>query len=67
VWPYRRGTDVWKDVLRAIVYGGGGVALVRWLGGWGVLALPLLIPVVWLVELVALGVSHILGGVTRTR
>jgi hypothetical protein len=43
------------------------VALVGWLGVWGLLAGVLLIPLVWLVETVALGVSHFLGQLAKTR
>jgi hypothetical protein len=66
-WPYQRPADVRRDALRAIVYAGGVVALVGWLGVWGLLAGVLLIPLVWLVETVALGVSHFLGQLAKTR
>ena len=46
--------DMWRDVLRSVVYAGGGILLIRSFGGWGLLALPLLIPIVWGIEGVAL-------------
>jgi hypothetical protein len=37
-------------LLRVVVYSGRGVTLVRWLGAWGLLAVLLLIPLVWVIE-----------------
>jgi hypothetical protein len=56
-----RGTGFWSGLLRVVVYSAGAVALVGWFGWWGVLALPLLVPLVWLVEAIALGLSRVLG------
>jgi hypothetical protein len=39
---------------------------VTWLGWWGALAAPLLIPLVWLVEAIALGVSRLIGAVAKS-
>lgn len=42
------GMGFFSGLLRAIVYGAGTVALVKWAGWWGLLALPLLVILVWL-------------------
>jgi hypothetical protein len=62
-----RGIGFWSGLLRVVVFSAGGVALVSWLGWWGVLAVPLLLPLVWLVEAFALGISHLLGQTAKTR
>lgn len=62
-----RGMGFWSGLSRVIVFSAGSVVLLTWLGWWGVLALPLLVPLVWLCEAVALGVSQLLGQTAKTR
>jgi hypothetical protein len=45
-----RGLPWWRGVLRSVVWGGGGILLIREFGSVGLLMFPLLIPAVWLVE-----------------
>ena len=48
------GVGFWRGLLRVGVSSAGSVSLIGWLGWWGVLAVPLLVPLIWLVEAVAL-------------
>ena len=61
------GVDFWPGLLRVIVGGAGGAALVESLGWWGLLAVPLLVPLVWLIEATALGVSHLVRHIATKR
>ena len=56
-----RGIGFWRGLLRVAVGAVGGVALIGWLGLVGVLLIPLLVPLVWVIEAVALRVSSSRG------
>jgi hypothetical protein len=62
-----RGMGFRSGLLRAVVYGAGPIALVTWLGWWSVLVIPLLFPLVWSVQAVGLGISHLLRASPKTR
>lgn len=54
-----RGIGFWRGLLRVALYAAGPILLVRSFGWWGVAALPLLIPLVWLAEMAAFAVSDL--------
>jgi len=55
------GMGFWSGLWRILMYATSEAALLHWLGWWGVLATPLLIPVGWLVEAIVLGSRRLLA------